>query len=237
MISKLTCFFLLAIVSVTASYHRLDYIANKQPGGLLQKLSGLRKKHGLNFAHIEGMASMPQRYKEEHPRWKVIDSDTPLMDPNTNFNMNEKKFNILVGKTLPIQMLRTGGGENEETDETMGDKSLRICRKEPKKYKCKRNCHPVKSKSRHRSGNLRSEDNADDTPRLLNQLENLLARNGKYNIFLGCVGEQCGDRSQRGGYSEDRDNKNARGEYLGCFGDGCSTNRDDDDDNGVRIYL
>ena len=42
--------------------------------------------------------------------------------------------------------------------------------------------------------------------------------------FSWVVWDQCGGRSQ-GGHKQGR-NKDVRGQYLGCFGDGCA-NRDE----------
>ena len=183
MVTKLSCCFILTIIAVTNG--RIYF--NQKSADLLQKLSGLKVKHGLNFAHIEGVASLPQRYKKEHPTWHIIDDNIPKMDSNAN--MNEDKFNFLVAKQRPKQVLRTDAIDSGEMSDLVERDILRICKKKPKEYSCKRKCHPFKTKHRaSRSGDRNEEDNDDDTPRLLADLEKLLNGNGKYRFFLGCVG-------------------------------------------------
>lgn len=226
MVSKLSCFFLFGIMAVTNGWVDIYKLKSQS---LLEKLSGLKAKYGLNFANIEGVSSLPKKYKEKHPNWHILENNDPKAQGNpTNI------FGMLTEQIKRKQVLRTCNEDNDETNERITSESLRMCRTEPKNIKCKKYCSPFQNPSflppTGRSGDENRQDNADDTVNLLDDLENLLARNGLYNIFLG-----CGSRSHRGGFGKDRDNTDGR-EYLGCFGDGCRTNRDDDDDDdtGVR---
>lgn len=229
--STLSCFPLFGIIILANgnNYHNL------RSEDLIQKLSSLKGKHGLNFMHIEGPGSLLNHYKDSHPKLHYIEPGDPRYKQNTNpDNLNRmKNYNLLVA----MNRFKGTSMQEKESKQISRTNSLRICKKVPKQFKCNNcdseekkkteeeyNSNKKKERKRYYRAGYNNKQNTDDeTAKLLDNLESLLAKNGKYNIFLDCVGDKCGGSSHTNRYEEGGDDANVARENMGCTCDRCGS--------------
>lgn len=260
MLSTLLCLLLFGII--TLIHASLNYV-DERAAELIPKLSNLKGKYGLNFANSEGIGSLPKHYKKSHPQLTYKDHNPQIYNENNKpaaINNIEIYKRLVAAKLRDLG--RSRDRHCSEADENKRE-VLRIFRKKPKEF-TEINCRPKiknecgvsseseetnksdsenNSKQRKRFSKkkryFRTDDNmehktVDKTALLLDDLEKLLSGNGKYRVSLSCIGRLCGGRTSRIGYDEGGDDTEVRRENLGCIGDGCGRNGDDDNDADVR---